>query len=95
MYLCMCVFHSSTFILSVYIVYLKTFYIEDIFTVWTDGEPALRAFIQNLNRHHLTIKLSAFWSAEEVTFLDTRVYLRDGLIGTDLHVKPMDTHQYL
>ena len=31
-------------------------------------------------------------SAEEVTFLNTRVYLRVGLIGTDLHVKPTDIY---
>ena len=50
---------------------------------------------ENLNRHHPTIKFTASWSAEEVTFLDTRVYMRGGLVGTDLHVKPTDTHQYL
>ena len=70
-------------------------YIDDIFAAWTHDEPALRAFIQNLNRHHPTIKFTAFWSAKEVTFLNMRVCLRDGLIGTDLHVKPTDTHQYL
>ena len=72
-------------------------YIDDIFAIWTHGVPSLRVFIKNLNRHHPTIKFTAFWSAKEVTFLNTRVYMyiRDGLIGTDLHVKPTDTHQYL
>ena len=70
-------------------------YIDDIFAIWDHGEPSLRVFIENLNRHHSTIKFTASWSAEEVTFLDTRVYLEDGQIGTDLHVKPTDTHQYL
>ena len=70
-------------------------YIDDIFAIWTHGEPLLQIFIENLNRHHTTIKFTATWSAEEVIFLDTRVYLREGRIETDLHVKPMDTHQFL
>ena len=51
--------------------------------------------MENINRHHPTIKFTASWSAKEVTFLNTRVYLTDGRIGTDLCVKPTDTHQYL
>ena len=51
--------------------------------------------IENLNCHHPTIKFTASWSAEEVIFLDTRVYLEDGLVVTDLHVKPTDKHQFL
>ena len=35
------------------------------------------------------------WSTEVVAFSDTRVYLRNGLVETDLHIKPTDTHQYL
>ena len=70
-------------------------YIDDIFAIWEQGEPSLRVFIENINPHRSTIKFTALWSAEEVTFLDTRVCLRDGQIGTDLHVKPTDTHQYL
>ena len=39
--------------------------------------------------------LSLVWSAEQVTFLDTRIYLKNGQIGIDLHVKPTERHQYL
>ena len=70
-------------------------YTDDIFAIRDHDEPSLRVFIKKINRHHPTIKLTALWSAEEVTFLDTRVYLRDGQIGTDLHVKPTDTHRNL
>ena len=43
----------------------------------------------------ITTPLSA-WFTESVTFLDTTVYLEEeGLIGTDLYVKPTDKHQYL
>ena len=41
------------------------------------------------------MKFTALLSEEEVTFLNTRVYLEHSQIGTDLHVKPTDTHQYL
>ena len=70
-------------------------YIDDVFAVSTHGEPALQSFVDELNRHHNTIKFTANWSTEEVTFLDTRVYLRNGLVETNLHIKPTDTHQYL
>ena len=59
------------------------------------GEPSLGVLIDNLNRHHPTIKFTVSWLAEEVTSLDTRVYLKDSQIRTDLHVKPTDMHQYL
>ena len=68
---------------------------DDIFAIWTHGEPVLCGFVQNLNCHHPTIKITTSWSAEEAIFLDTRVYLKDSLIGTDLHVKPTNKHQFL
>ena len=71
-------------------------YADDIFAVRTHDEPSLRAFIESVNRHHPTIKFTATWSAQHVIFLDrSRVYLQDGQIETDLHVKPTDRHQYL
>ena len=48
----------------------------------------------NINCLHSTFKFTASWSAKEVTFLNTRVYPKDSQIGTDLYVKPTDTHQY-
>ena len=43
-------------------------FIDDIFAIWTHGEPSLRTFVENLNRHHPTIKFTANWSAEQVSF---------------------------
>ena len=63
--------------------------------VWTHGAPALQQFLNTLNEHNSTIKFTANWSSEEVTFLDTRVYIKGLNIETDLYVKPTDTHQYL
>ena len=70
-------------------------FVDDIFAIWTHGEQALCRFIESLNRYHPTIKFNAAWSAEQVMFLDTTVYLKDGQIGTDLYTKPTDKHQYL
>ena len=71
-------------------------FIDDIFAIWTHGEQSLLRFIESLNRHHTTIKFTAYCSAEKVTFLDTTVYFRENsLIGTYLNVKPTDKHRYL
>ena len=59
------------------------------------GVPCLNMFLRELNNYHTTIKFTADWSAQEVTFLDTRVYIKDGRVETDLHVKPTSKHQYL
>ena len=55
----------------------------------------LNEFIGELNSYHTTIKFTANWSTEEVTFLDTHVYIENGKVETDLHVKPTSRHQYL
>ena len=52
-------------------------YIDDIFAIWAHGEPSLRVIVENLNHHYTTIQFTASWSVDEVTFLDTRLYLRD------------------
>ena len=70
-------------------------YIDDIFAIWAHGEPSLLVFTKNLNLHHPTIKFTALWLADEVTFLNMTVCLRDGLIGTNLHGKSTHSYQYL
>ena len=51
-------------------------YIDDVFAIWTHDVPYLNEFIRELNSYHTTIKFTANWSTEEVTFLDTRVYIK-------------------
>jgi len=70
-------------------------YIDDIFLIWTYSESELQTFFENLNQYHPTIKFTSDYSPTEAIFLDTRVYLKDGHIQTDLYTKPTDTHQYL
>ena len=70
-------------------------YIDDFFAVWPHGEENLKVFLTEINSFHPTIKFTAEWSRESVTFLDTKV-IRDGnRLVTDLYTKPTDTHQYL
>ena len=70
--------------------------IDNIFAFWSHGEQSVKRFTENLNHHHPTIKITATWSTEKVTFLDTTVYLKeDNPISTYLYLKPTDKHQYL
>ena len=77
------------------LVWWRYMYIDDVFAILTHGVPYLNAFVWKLNSYHTTIKFTANWSTEEVTFLHTRVYTQNGKVETDLHVKPTGRHQYL
>ena len=70
-------------------------YIDDIFLIWRHGEDRLREFIDALNQAHHSIKFTAEWSKETVSFLDVRVVKEGKEIITDLFTKPTDTHQLL
>ncbi len=70
-------------------------YIDDIFAFWNDGEERLQEFLEEINSFHLSIKFTAEWSREKISFMDTTVILDGNNIHTDLYTKPTDTHQYL
>ena len=70
-------------------------YIDDIFFIWEYGEESLKEFINEINSFHSTIKFTAELSKEKVNFLDVEVTLKDGVLPTDLFVKPTDIHQFL
>ena len=70
-------------------------YIDDIFNIWTHGEESLVTFIDAFNSFHPTIKIKAEYSYTETIFLDTRVYIKNQRIKSDLYVKPTDKHTYL
>ena len=44
---------------------------------------------------HSTIKFMADCSKTSINFLDVTVSIAEGVIETDLYVKPTDSHQYL
>ncbi len=71
-------------------------FIDDIFSIFVGTEAQLKAFINHLNRvlkKH--IHFTAEYSKVSVTFLDTVVYVEDGILKTSLHVKPTNSHSYL
>ena len=75
--------------------YLWWRYIDDIFFLWQLGEEKLKSFIDNINKMHPTIKFTADWSKTSINFLDVTVSIAEGVIETDLYVKPTYRHQYL
>ena len=70
-------------------------YINDIFFIWTHGEDKLKTFLENFNQFHPNIKFTHESSTEGIPFLDLRVKFLQGKLETDLHIKPIDKHQYL
>ena len=64
--------------------YLWWRYIDDIFFLWEHGEEKLKSFIDNVNKIHPTIKFTA-----------SQKHIAQGVIETDLYVKPTDSHEYL
>ena len=70
-------------------------YIDDIFFLWEHGKEKLKSFIDNINKMHPTIKLTADWSKTSINFLDVTVSIAEGVIEIDLYVKPADSQQYL
>ena len=52
-------------------------YINGIFAVWPYGEENLQVLLIEINLFRATIKFTAKWSRESVTFLDTKV-IHDG-----------------
>ena len=75
--------------------YLWRRYIDDIFFLWELGEEKLKSFIDNINKMHPTIKFTVDWSKTSMNFLDVTVSIAEGVVQTDLYVKPTDSHQYL
>ncbi len=59
------------------------------------GQESLDNFLDQINEFHNTIKFTAEYSTERISFLDTTVILYGNTIHTDLYTKPTDTHQYL
>ena len=55
----------------------------------------MKQFIDSLNQAHESIKFTAEWSKERVSFLDVQVIKEGNRIITDLFTKPTDTHQLL
>ena len=55
-------------------------------------ENELKSFIHKINKVHPTIKLTAKWSKTSISFLNVTAFLTEGVIQTDLYVKPTGSH---
>ena len=77
---------------SEYKPYLWWRYIDDIFFLWEHGDNKSKSFFDKINKVHPTINLV---SKTSFNFLEVTVSLEEGVIETDLYVKPTDSHQYL
>ena len=63
--------------------------------LWQHGEKALKKFLEILNSYHPTIKLTANYSREKISFLDVEVIRKGNQLVTDLYIKSTDTYEYL
>ena len=63
--------------------------------MWEHGENKLKSFLDKINVVHPTIKFTAEWSKTSPNFLGFTVSVVEGVIETDLYVKPTDIDQYL
>ena len=62
-----------------------------MFLLWEQGENELKSFLDKINEVHSTAECSK----TSINFLDVTVSLVEGVIETDLYVKPTDSDQYL
>ena len=75
-------------------------FLDDIFCVWDHGRQNLDTFIEILNTHHPSVKLTANIQENSNDFLDVTIYKgpllgAQGIFDTKIYFKPTDTHQLL
>ena len=74
-------------------------YIDDITSLWHTSRDVVEKFIEQANKHHLTIKFTAEISCTDATFLDTTTYKgqrfnNESVLDIRMHFKPKETLQY-
>ena len=70
-------------------------FLDDVFMIWLHSEAELDLCIARLNSFYETIKFTWEIGYREISFLDVRVLIEDGLFHTDVYSKPTDAHLYL
>ena len=83
----------------VYTYHLQPFlwlrYVDDVFCLWNHGDAALQLFVDYLNSREGRIKFTCHSSTTSVEFLDTTVHIKDGVLNTELFIKPTNSLSYL
>ena len=57
-------------------------YINDIFMLWQHGEKELKKFLEIFNPYHLSIKFTANYSREKISFLGVEVIKKGNQLVT-------------
>ena len=70
-------------------------YIDNMFFIWEHGEDLLKNLPMRLIHFIHLSNLRQTGQKKRLIFLDVEVTLKDGVLSTDLFVKPNDTHQFL
>ena len=78
-----------------FMTYIWWRYIDDLFFLWEYGEEKLKSFIDNINKMHPAIKLTAYWSKTSIDFLDVAVSIAEVIVETHLYVEPTNSRLYL
>ena len=67
-------------------------YIDDIFSIWVEGEDKLAGFVNRLSDFHPILKFIHEKSKLSVNFLDISVSIVDNKLETVLFCKPTDCY---
>ena len=70
-------------------------FFEDVFFVWTNSKENLDRFLKELYGFYSRIKTTFEKSKVKVNFLDLIIKIKNGRLSTNLHTKPVDSHQSL
>ena len=74
-------------------------YIDDIISLSHTSRDVVEKFIEQVNKHHPTIKFTAEISCTDATFLDTTIYKgqrfnKESVLDMRTHFKPTEKFQY-
>ena len=74
-------------------------FIDDVFSLWNITKDGVDDFVEQANKLHPTIKVTAEISEKEITSLDTNMckgqrFHRVSLLDVRTHYKPTETFQY-
>ena len=68
--------------------------------LWYISRDVVEKLIEQINKHHPTVKFTAEISCMDATFLDTAIYkgqrfYKESVLDMRMHFKPMETFQYM
>ena len=76
------------FIKGFSLIYLR--FIDDIIFIWTGNKKDLMKFLNELSTKHKSIKFEYQISKTTITFLDTKVYIKNNQLCTKIYRKNPD-----